>query len=199
MEQRKEEMKLAIAICLTAVILAGCSGGSQTLASTPMPAITIVQPAQAQNPAPTDPTGAGLLSELCMFRVDERDGFLLLKHGPCDTGPNQDNEFISTRPLELQNISVWTGTPPKQLIEVITRLDITTPDGHSAQFYDEFDKHMDVDGMHHNQWAVKLSLPAGTKFRIRRTFGGAIACPNQGNGWPDGCLTEIQWRLVGSF
>jgi hypothetical protein len=187
-----------ISIVVVGVVLAGCSGAPR-VGSTAPPAIAIIAPAQAQTPAPTDPTGAGLLSELCSFRVDERDGFLLLKHGPCDTGPTQDNEFVSTRPLDLQSISVWTGTPPKQLIEVITRLDITTPDGHSAQFFDEFDKHADVDGMHHNQWPVKLTLPAGTKFRIRRTFGGAIACPNQGNGWPDGCLTEIQWRLVGSF
>jgi hypothetical protein len=157
--------------------------------------------ARAQSPSAValDSGTAGQPSDICKAISDqEGESYLLLKLGPCGVGTVQLLSYTSTSELNVQFIHVWTGTPPQQLFEVISRLQIQTPSGKFYEFFTEYDKHStSLAGMLHQQYAVHLRLPAGTVFTVRREFGGVISCPDQGGVWPPSCLTEIHWRLYG--
>jgi hypothetical protein len=144
--------------------------------------------------------GAGLPSDLCALIPDAHgSSYLLLKLGPCPVGTKQLLTYTSSKRMYAQLIHAWIGTPPGQLFETISRLQIETPDGRFYEFFSEYDKHSTVDdsGKFHMQFNVRLFLPAGTRFTVTREFGGLLLCPAQGGPWPDGCLTEIHWRIYG--
>src|ERR1700680_1176716 len=102
--------------------------------------------------------GAGLPSDLCALIPDAHgSSYLLLKLGPCPVGTKQLLTYTSSKRMYAQLIHAWIGTPPGQLFETISRLQIETPDGRFYEFFSEYDKHSTVDdsGKFHMQFNVR--------------------------------------------
>ncbi|HLW52942.1 MAG TPA: hypothetical protein VKW06_08865 [Candidatus Angelobacter sp.] len=110
---------------------------------------------------------------------DDGRGILKVAWGPCTVNANGERSanlsttlsYTLQHSISAKSLDAWIGTQWGSRIEVGYDLLITTPNGEQALFYNQFDKHVDLQGNHFRQWAVPLNLPAGTKIDIGLSLG----------------------------